>query len=425
MFAAKSSDIQRSNGTVDKRTASNRVDPNNTWNAVTNPNGTMSTDNPYGFNPDYVVEGGLNLPDSSYYDGWTENGAPGVGSNTSELNFDAFWNDTVASIETGFEWLNGGLAYPSLTLQQELGDLKERGFWDYGVDTVKSIYDGMQTVKDGVTEFLMKEYLTAQVEGSNYSLLAGVLDEVSGPVAAFHNRQVDLLSQDKGFEAGLEAGPFVWSLAPLAAGKAGLLDDVLDLDMRLDAPERISLDSIGVPDSAIALRQLENAKLRASPQFIDDMNRVGVTPAQIEAMFAKKMPLGFQSEKQFAQFKSELDVAMSRSGLGSGEVGLKGTATTFYSENPGKALGHHWDATPSALGDYDLNITSSVMVNTLQKSGLSPHPKYNVFRTADINSSFPELNLFQQKWTTTLGRDVNFVGYPAPQARDLTEYVLK
>ena len=32
---------------------------------------------------------------------------------------------------------------------------------------------------------------------------------------------------------------------------------------------------------------------------------------------------------------------------------------------------------PKKKGDYDLNITSSKMVNTMEKSNISPHPKYN------------------------------------------------
>lgn len=175
----------------------------------------------------------------------------------------------------------------------------------------------------------------------------------------------------------------------------------------------------------IALRVDQNMMLRSSPQFANDMKKVGVTDTQIARMWAKEAPLGFESVEQFTQFKSELDVALKSAGLKDAEIGLKGTSTTFYSENPGKPLGHHWDAVPSAPGDYDLNITSQAMVKKLQNVGVTPSEKYGVFKTKDIEKNFPQLNSFQENWSRVLGRDVNFVGYPKPVTRDATEYVLR
>lgn len=43
----------------------------------------------------------------------------------------------------------------------------------------------------------------------------------------------------------------------------------------------------------------------------------------------------------------------------------------------------------------------------------------------DIETNFPRLDSFQEKWSGTLGRDVNFVGYPKPVARDVTEFPLR
>lgn len=104
---------------------------------------------------------------------------------------------------------------------------------------------------------------------------------------------------------------------------------------------------------------------------------------------------------------------------------MKGTSTTFYSENPGKPLGHHWDADPVNPGDYDLNITSDKMVSKMQDLGISPSEKYGVFKTRDIQETFPELDEFRSGWSKELGRDVNFVGYPKATPRDVTEYVLR
>lgn len=107
------------------------------------------------------------------------------------------------------------------------------------------------------------------------------------------------------------------------------------------------------------------------------------------------------------------------------EVGLKRTSTTFYSENPNKRLGHHWDADPAKLGDYDINITNPTMKAKLDELGIAPSEKYGVFKTKDINNTFQPLNDFRTKWSGELGRDVNFVGYPKPVTRDATEYILR
>ncbi len=179
-----------------------------------------------------------------------------------------------------------------------------------------------------------------------------------------------------------------------------------------------------IVDPRIAQRQLDNAELRDSDRFADDQATAGVDAADIDAMFDGQRPLGFASEAQYAQFSDELAEALRDAGLDDAEIGLKGTATTFYSENPGKPLGHHWDADPENPGDYDLNLTSEKMVVELESRGLEPHPDYGVFRTRDIEAAFPALDEFQTRWSEVLGRDVNVVGYPEPTFRDLTEYVV-
>ncbi|WP_230942042.1 PAAR domain-containing protein [Burkholderia stagnalis] len=175
----------------------------------------------------------------------------------------------------------------------------------------------------------------------------------------------------------------------------------------------------------IAVRRAANEQLRNSPKFDEDMAKVGVDRAQIDAMFAKECPLGFKSPEQFTEFKTGLNDALKRAGLDDAEIGMKGTSTTFYSENPGKPLGHHWDADPVNPGDYDLNITSDKMVSKMQDLGISPSEKYGVFKTRDIQETFPELDEFRSGWSKELGRDVNFVGYPKATPRDVTEYVLR
>jgi hypothetical protein len=131
------------------------------------------------------------------------------------------------------------------------------------------------------------------------------------------------------------------------------------------------------------------------------------------------------TEEQFSQFKNGLNAALKQAKLDDADVGLKGTSTTFYSENPSKPLGHHWDANPSAKGDYDLNVTSPTMINELKQNGIVPSAKYGVYKTRDMEANFPHLDAFQKEWSSTLDRDVNFVGYPELRPRDTTEFILK
>lgn len=177
-------------------------------------------------------------------------------------------------------------------------------------------------------------------------------------------------------------------------------------------------------NQAIQERILNNVKLRESPQFEVDMQKVGVNQEKIDKMWKKEAPLGFSDERQFTSFKKDLSSALKKNGLKDAEVGLKGTSTTFYSENPHKPLGHHWDADPLAKGDYDLNVTSQKMINKLEASNIKPSDKYGVYKTRDMNANFPALDKFQKEWSSTLDRDVNFVGYPEPRIRDKTEFLL-
>ena len=176
----------------------------------------------------------------------------------------------------------------------------------------------------------------------------------------------------------------------------------------------------------IAQRRAANQGLRDSPQFEKDLAVAHVSQQQLEWMNNKEAPLGFESPQQFQSFKQELSQALLQDGLDDAQVGMKGTATTFYSENPGKPVGHFWDADPTHPGDYDINLSSDKMAQQMDKAGIDVSPKYGIFRTADMNSQFPAVSDFSAKWSGILGRDVNVVGYPsdAVPVRDPTEFIV-
>jgi hypothetical protein len=165
----------------------------------------------------------------------------------------------------------------------------------------------------------------------------------------------------------------------------------------------------------ILKRRQDNETLLKSDRFKEDQHKAGVTDEQLAWMRSKESPLGFKSPEQFNTFKSELRDTLQKAGLDDAQVEMKGTATTFYSENPKKPLGHHFDANPLEKGDLDFGIASPEVINRMEAAGKVPHPNMpHIYKTRDLMETVPELKEFSDKWGKVLGRDVNFVGRTAP-----------
>ena len=164
-------------------------------------------------------------------------------------------------------------------------------------------------------------------------------------------------------------------------------------------------------DAAVTARRAENAKLMASDQLANDAKAVGVTPERLQLMLDKKAPLSFKSAEQFTEFKAELHQTLEKAGLKDATTEMRGTSTTFYSENPKKALGHHFDAKPTELADVDISLHSPSAAVKMEAAGMKPHPDIpSIFKTRNTYQAFPELKNFADKWQQILGREVNFVG---------------
>jgi uncharacterized Zn-binding protein involved in type VI secretion len=150
-------------------------------------------------------------------------------------------------------------------------------------------------------------------------------------------------------------------------------------------------------------------------QLEADMAKVGVTKARLDAMRAKEFPLSFPDKATYDEFKKELRQTLAESGLGDADLRMRGTSTTFYSENPKKKLGHHFDANPAELADVDIETASASLAKDMQAAGYPPHPAIpTIYKTRHVMEKYPKLDAFAQKWTQKLGRDVNFVGLTSP-----------
>jgi len=227
------------------------------------------------------------------------------------------------------------------------------------------------------------------------------------------------------------------------------------------------------PDQRVAhvsLVDRQTSEVREHPILHRDCEAAGVTPESVHAMIDRDRPLGFESPEQFQRFREDLHDSLRGAGLRDAEVVLKGSAGTFWSENPTKtfptsvhevralaeANGQSPDiaeqryrdagyaapdvAQPEKLGwdiatnlgltpersDYDLQISSDRLsdeVRRLQESKGLPDervvsPKGGHMReSAVLDATKPDvggsaLQDFKERWTDELGRDVNLAGFP-------------
>jgi hypothetical protein len=103
----------------------------------------------------------------------------------------------------------------------------------------------------------------------------------------------------------------------------------------------------------------------------------------------------------------------------SAQAQVIGSATTFYSGNPDKPLGHHFDRERAAgkMSDVDIDLHSPELVEhmlTLENPAVNDKVmiggERTIFKSGGHNgtySQFPELEKFAERWKENLGRDVD------------------
>ncbi len=177
---------------------------------------------------------------------------------------------------------------------------------------------------------------------------------------------------------------------------------------------------------AIALRQRENAKRMASPALAGDMARGHISAQQIEWMRQRLCPLGFENPHQYQQFRRELLEVLHRGGLEGVHVGLTGTSTTFYSENPRKPIGHFFDENAAEPADLDLNLSGAPILKRMQSAGKKAHPVIpDIYRSRDVSEVFPAIHELAEKWSRILHREMTFVAMTSLDPwRSPSEYVV-
>lgn len=179
-------------------------------------------------------------------------------------------------------------------------------------------------------------------------------------------------------------------------------------------------------DPALVKRLEENAILTADEaRLAKDMDSVGITREQIAAMLDKRRPLIFPSDADYAEFVADVQNALIKEGIkgNDGAVVIRGTSTTFYSENPKKPLGHHYDKIKEAPADLDLALEAPEL-KKLYESRVAAQAfagEKGFLGNEKMREAFKHLKAVADKWADKLKRDVNIIGvsdpartYPSP-----------
>lgn len=293
-----------------------------------------------------------------------------------------------------------------------------KGGWDFGVSVNEFSRARKYDPRDPIAA--AEYYSTVQnlaEQGLNLPLLLGGLNEaVHGRIGA-PGRTSGLANSFSGKNTDI----------PLHAVETtvefNLRKPPIDPAHAVDIPvDPVQAAKSGLPLDIYA-RKVKNDELFRKRQFIDDLEKAGISYERIKLMEERACPLAFENIKQFDQFKTELAVALKASGLSDAKANMKGTSTTYYSYNPGKPLGHRFDANPQELADIDMNIQSQKLAVLASKPG-AVSSKGNVIKTSVIEENFPVLEAFAAKWKSILKRDVAFVGQPSLTKTDAGDWFL-
>src|SRR5262249_9044906 len=118
-----------------------------------------------------------------------------------------------------------------------------------------------------------------------------------------------------------------------------------------------------------------NDALRSDPERLKaDLDKAGISRDRYDAMRnpdgdGDRVPLCFTSREQYLQFKAEFATMVDGIKVGGKPVSAQGkvigSASTFYSNNPTKDVGHHYDRKGPQTGDVDVDLFSPEMVQQM------------------------------------------------------------
>jgi hypothetical protein len=183
-------------------------------------------------------------------------------------------------------------------------------------------------------------------------------------------------------------------------------------------------------NKAFLEKKAANADLLADPARVaTDLASVGLTQEQLDLMQNgdpdhgdQRLPLGFESYEELKDFQDRLGQAMSTITVNGQpvtySVQVMGSSTTFYSGNPEKPLGYHFDSKGPGQSDYDIDIVSPELVKMMLQNPDVPVNDKNIRDGQFVNFStnkpggffdtFPQFAAVAAEWKDRTGRDFEF-----------------
>jgi hypothetical protein len=159
-----------------------------------------------------------------------------------------------------------------------------------------------------------------------------------------------------------------------------------------------------------SIRSFEVITLWRERGFID-VYKHGLTDLDIERMVKKEVPLGFKNVDNWILFKKELSEALKKDGINDWYSYIEGTSTTFYSHNPYKKLGHHFDAKLFPKADLDIKVFSKELGRRVKTKGKVWKDRPHVMKARWVNSECPNVKKLTRKWSKKLGRKLTVIGH--------------
>lgn len=120
---------------------------------------------------------------------------------------------------------------------------------------------------------------------------------------------------------------------------------------------------------------------------------------------ARGFPNGFSTREEFRACMQDLCDTANAQGIVVKVVGVRGTAATFKSANPNKP-GHHFDKKGPNSSDIDIFfVTDSFLANPARPN------KHGFVHPDKIAEAYPDIEGWNQEWTTKLGRDATAAAF--------------
>ena len=250
------------------------------------------------------------------------------------------------------------------------------------------------------------------VDTNQYQQSGGGLDGVPAISAILFTNRTTVSGTDAEFRSGSNVPDLLLgAFEKLRYWESLMGSDDVGIARRMDHWRK---PTISDPDPGLDYRFLNPYEKGARWMSVSAMLASTFVSAPEDAFLAAEsgfIPRGFANAEQFSQASAELRTALANSGITDAQIGVRGSSITGFSARTGAPF--------SAASDIDFFVESGQLTEGFSTSRNIPgfvHPD-------KLLGSFPELEAWSSRWTTTLGRDVtpgaftpgSLSGTPMPQ----------